>query len=60
MNDPKRFFFDLVHDESGQDLVEYALLAGIVGLGAIASLKSVAGGVNAIFTAVGARLSAAI
>ena len=29
----------LLWDETGQDLIEYALVAAIVGLGAIASLK---------------------
>ncbi len=29
-----------IDDEKGQDLVEYALLAGVIGLGAVAFLSS--------------------
>ncbi len=32
----------LLHDESGQDLVEYALIAAVIGLGATATMKSFA------------------
>ncbi len=60
MNELKRFFCGLFNDESGQDLVEYALLAGIIALGATATLKSVANSVSAIFATVGTRLSTAI
>jgi pilus assembly protein Flp/PilA len=31
-------FVDLMRDESGQDLIEYAIAAGLVGLGAVASM----------------------
>ena len=30
----------LVHDESGQDLIEYALVAGLIGLGAVVAMTS--------------------
>jgi pilus assembly protein Flp/PilA len=33
-------------DENGQDMVEYALVVGIVALGATAGLSSVATGIN--------------
>ena len=33
-------------DENGQDMVEYALVVGIVALGATAGLGQVAGGIN--------------
>jgi len=47
-------------DESGQDLVEYALIAGLVGLGVIASLKSVTTNVGTVFTTIGTTLSSAV
>ena len=47
----------LVHDESGQDLIEYALVAALIGLGAITSMKSVATAVNTAFTTVGSTLT---
>ena len=35
----KQLLHDLVQDESGQDLIEYALVAALIGLGAVASLR---------------------
>jgi len=29
----------LIHDESGQDLIEYALVAGLIGLGAVVAMS---------------------
>jgi pilus assembly protein Flp/PilA len=46
--------------EEGQDLVEYTLLFAVVALAATAGMQSAAGGVNAVFTAVGVTLSSAI
>ncbi|MGB8538620.1 MAG: Flp family type IVb pilin [Acidobacteriaceae bacterium] len=42
MNDVKRLCSDLLRDESGQDLIEYALVAALIGLGATAAMKSLA------------------
>ena len=36
----------LFHDESGQDLIEYALVAAIIALGAVASMGSLAGAIG--------------
>lgn len=47
-------------DESGQDLVEYALIVGVLGLGSIAILKGVATSVATVFTAVGTTLTTAL
>ena len=44
-------------DDSGQDLVEYALLLVLIALMTAASVRSVATSIGAVFTAVGARLS---
>lgn len=44
-------------DESGQDLVEYALLALLVGLGAIAGMGTLAASLNAEFKHVASTLS---
>ena len=43
--------------DSGQDLVEYALLLVLIALMAAASVRSVATSIGAVFTAVGAHLS---
>lgn len=47
----------LLADESGQDLIEYALVAALVGLGAIASIKSLGTKVAGAFTNIGTTLT---
>ena len=47
----------LVQDESGQDLIEYALVAALIGLGAVASMKSFATTIGTAFTTVGSTLT---
>jgi pilus assembly protein Flp/PilA len=47
-------------DESGQDLIEYALVAAIIGLGATAAMTALAGTIGTSFTAVGTKLTAAV
>jgi pilus assembly protein Flp/PilA len=42
MHDFKGLFSNLFHDESGQDLIEYALVAALIALGATASMKVLA------------------
>jgi len=50
----------LVADDSGQDLIEYALVAALVGLGAIASMKGLANSLENTFTSISAALTAAV
>jgi pilus assembly protein Flp/PilA len=47
----------LLRDDRGQDLIEYALIFTFVALGAIASLKSISAGVAAVFGTVGTTLT---
>ena len=47
----------LWHEEQGQDLVEYALVAALIGLASIAVLNNVAGSVIAAFTNAAANMS---
>ena len=42
----KRF----VREEDGQDLIEYALLAGFISLVAVAAITQVGAGVNGVYT----------
>jgi len=44
-----RLFNRLVCEESGQDLIEYALLAGFISLVAVAAITSVGTGVNGVY-----------
>jgi pilus assembly protein Flp/PilA len=49
----------LISDESGQDLIEYALVAAIIALGATAAMTKVSGDITAVFTKIGTSLSSA-
>lgn len=46
-----------VQDDSGQDLIEYALVAALIGLGAVASMKSFATTIGNAFTTIGSTLT---
>jgi pilus assembly protein Flp/PilA len=56
----KHFLFKLIYDESGQDLIEYALIAALIGLGATASMRTLATSLTTVFGSIGTRLSAAV
>jgi pilus assembly protein Flp/PilA len=58
MNDLNRLFSNLLRDESGQDLIEYALVAAVIGLGATATMKALATTIGTALTAIGSRLTA--
>jgi len=49
----------LHNDESGQDLVEYSFLVALIALGAVASMSSLAGRINSVFSALGSILTSA-
>ena len=48
----------LNNDESGQDLIEYALISALLSLGAVASMQSLSAGINSIFTSVNGAFAA--
>ena len=50
----------LIVEDSGQDLIEYALVAALVGLGSIASMNSLAGSIANTFGGVGNALTSAV
>ena len=47
-------------NEEAQDLIEYALLVGLISLVAVAAVAAAGGSVNQIFENVGARLASAV
>jgi pilus assembly protein Flp/PilA len=47
-------------DTSGQDLVEYALAAGLVAVAAVACMPGLSGTVNNVFTKIGAIINASV
>jgi len=59
MNNLKCILSTLLCDESGQDLIEYALVAAIIALGATAAMTTVSKNITAVFTKIGTSLSSA-
>ena len=46
-----------IRDESGQDLVEYALVLALIALAATVSMKALATTIGTAFTSVGTKLT---
>jgi pilus assembly protein Flp/PilA len=51
------FLKNLHKEESGQDLIEYALIALLIALGAIAGMGTLASSINAEFTKIAGDLT---
>jgi len=60
MKETMKMFQNLMNDESGQDLIEYALVAGLIGLGAIAAMSGLATKIGTAFNFVGSQLTSAV
>ena len=60
MKNIKQVFAAIMRDESGQDLIEYALVAGLIGLGAVAVMSGFSGTVGNVFSTVGNNLANSI
>jgi len=54
------FLRNLKNDESGQDLIEYALVCGLIALATISSTTSLATAIANAFTGFGTQLSSAV
>jgi pilus assembly protein Flp/PilA len=50
----------LVKDESGQDLIEYALVAALITLDAVVSMRALATTISTALSTVGTRLTNAV
>lgn len=48
---------NLLKQEEGQDLIEYALIAALIAVAAIAGMQSVASAVNSLFSQVSSLLA---
>jgi len=57
MKPRNRLFSKLLDDESGQDLIEYALVAALIGLSATAGIRVLATTIGSAFTSIGSRLT---
>jgi pilus assembly protein Flp/PilA len=47
-------------DESGQDLIEYALVAALIAFGAVAAMNTLSSTINNAFSKIGSKLSSAV
>jgi pilus assembly protein Flp/PilA len=47
-----------IRDDQGQDLIEYALLAGFISLVAVVAITNVGTGVNAVYTNMDSQVKA--
>jgi pilus assembly protein Flp/PilA len=55
-NTMKQLFKNLMNDESGQDLIEYALIAALIALGAIVAMGSLSNKISNEFNTIGSSL----
>ena len=55
----KNLFNRFVREDQGQDLIEYALLAGFIALASVTAITLVGTNLNLLWTAVNTQLTAA-
>jgi len=55
-----QFLKQLVADDSGQDLIEYALVAALVGIAAVSGLRVLRNSIGNTFNSVGTSLTSAV
>ena len=55
----REFLLRLAREDEGQDLIEYALLAGFIALASVAMITNIGSGVNDVYTAVNTDVAAA-
>jgi pilus assembly protein Flp/PilA len=53
----RQLFTRLHQEDSGQDLIEYALLAALIALAATVGMSTVANNINNAFVKIGTKLS---
>jgi pilus assembly protein Flp/PilA len=56
----KQFFRTFWNDTQGQDLVEYALAAGMVAVAAVACMPSLSSTVNNVFNKIASIINSAV
>jgi pilus assembly protein Flp/PilA len=56
----RKIVVSLHRDESGQDLIEYALLAALIALAATVGMTTIASDINNAFTAIGSKLNSKV
>ncbi len=56
----KQFWSRFWNDTEGQDLVEYALAAGLVAVAAVACMPTLSGTVSTVFTKIGSIIASSV
>jgi pilus assembly protein Flp/PilA len=49
-----------LHEDEGQDLIEYALVVALIAFAAVVGMNTVAGGINGAFSRIASKLTSAI
>ena len=60
MTNMKQLVKNLINEDSGQDLIEYALVAALVGLGAVAAMKGLSNNIGNAVNSIGSTLSTSV
>jgi pilus assembly protein Flp/PilA len=60
MSHRQEFFLNIFQDERGQDLIEYALVAALVGLAAMTTMRGLAATIATALGNIGTRLTTAV
>ena len=60
MKNMKAVFISLIYEESGQDLIEYALIAALIALGAVTAMGTLGNTIGTAFNKVSSELTNAI
>jgi len=60
MSNFKKRIMKFVGDESGQDLIEYALVTALIALGCVAAMNTLATTIGNAFATVGAKLTTSV
>jgi pilus assembly protein Flp/PilA len=60
MKSMKQLFVGLTKDESGQDLIEYALVAALIALGSVAAMNTLATNISTALNSVGTQLTTTV
>lgn len=55
-----KMLLNLIRNEAGQDLVEYALVVAAIALGCIAGMQSVSSAVNVMFGAISSDIGVSL
>ncbi len=59
MKNMKQLLMNLMTEDSGQDLIEYALLAALIGLGAVTAMGPLKNNITNLFNNIGTQVGGA-